>query len=511
MEDRIFIFGKNTDIMKNLFQLAVSLLIVLLSSSFLFSQNWESPCGTPDIRKATLLEYQKNREHIASMRSNDPIYVKMKIHLVGNDDGDGYYPLRDLMRSFCKLNEDMATAGIKMELDPDINYIASSRYYIHNFSTGAQMMSQHNVSGMVNCYIVADPAGNCGYYSPGRDGVALKKTCLGSGSATWSHELGHFFSLPHTFSGWEGEEPYEYGTVAPDRVGNRNRLVELADSSNCRSAGDGFCDTRADYIGFRWGCTNGGESPGDLMDPDSVSFRAEGANIMSYSLGQCATTFSEDQADAMEFDITRGRINHISNNDIPDPIDFQPEDFEAVEGFDEEPLQYDEATIRWKSIEGADYYLVDITKVLPFATKPTIEYFTADTFINLEPLEIDFSYDWEVYPFHPGDGCSVPSDKNRFLATQISSSQDLFADTGLKIFPNPIKTGSQFNVSYQTKNAGSLDWELYDSQGKTVRKKRIEQFSGSQRIEIQSPDAPGLYLLQLRHGNEVTARKIIVQ
>lgn len=496
--------------MTHLFQSAISLSILFLSSSLLFAQNWESPCGTPDIRKATLLEYQKNRDQIASMRSEDPIYVKMKIHLVGDDDGEGYYPLSDLLRSFCKLNEDMATAGIKMELDPDINYIASSRYNFHDFSTGAQMMSQYNVSGMVNCYIVSDPAGNCGYYSPSRDGVALKKTCLGAGSATWSHELGHFFSLPHTFSGWEGENPYEYGTVAPDRVGNRNRLVELADSSNCRSAGDGFCDTRADYIGFRWGCTNGGQSPGELIDPDSISFRAEGANIMSYSLGQCATTFSEDQADAMQFDITRGRINHISNNDIPEPINFQPEDFEPVEGFDEEPQQYDESTIRWKSIEGADYYVVDITKVLPFPTTPTIEYFTADTFINLAPLDLDHFYDWEVYPVNQGDGCSAPSDKNRFFATQISSNQDLFTEADMTVFPNPIKSGSKFHVLYQPKNEGALDWELYDAQGKTIRTNHMDRLSGSQRIEIQSPDAPGLYFLQLRQGIKVISRKIIV-
>jgi len=495
--------------MNHLNTLILSVLFIAIGAGSSWGQQWESSCGTPDIHSESLKEWRANRDHIATLRSEDPIYVKMKIHLVGNDDGEGYYRLPDLMRSFCKLNQDMEQAGIVMEMDPDINYIASSRYNLHDFQGGAQMMNQYNVSGMVNCYIVSDPAGNCGYYSPSRDGVALKKTCLGSGSATWSHELGHFFSLPHTFSGWEGTT-YEYGDVAPTRVGNRNRLVELADSSNCRSAADGFCDTKADYLSFRWSCS-GGLSPSDLIGPDGASFRAEGANIMSYSNDGCQVLFSEEQIAAMRFDITRGRLNHISNNEIPDSLNFDPESFVPTQGFDEEPLPFDNATIRWEPIENADGYVVEFTKFIGRPTPPNFELLTTDTFINLDPLDLDFFYDWQVYPYNAADGCAPGSGKNRFLATELSSDLTQDASTTIKIFPNPVSAGSKFQLVYEAKSSGSLEWEILDVQGKPVQMKKMQVFEGTQRLSIQSPNAPGLYLLRLMNSEGITVRKLLVQ
>src|SRR6056297_1537826 len=484
------------------------LFVILLSSGILSAQQWESPCGTPDVRAETFKEWHENRPHIASSRSNDPLFVKMKVHIVGDDNGEGYYPLADLLRSYCKLNQDMATAGIIMELDPDINYIASSIYNTHDFPTGAQMMSQYNESGMVNCYIVADPAGNCGYYSPSTDGVALSKNCLGPVAATWAHELGHFFSLPHTFSGWEGIT-YEYGEQAPDRVGNRNRLVEYADSSNCNVSGDGLCDTKADYLSFRWGCA-GGLSPGDLVDPTSAVFRAEGANIMSYSRGNCPVIFSEEQIDAMNFDITRGRLNHISQNEIPDPINFDPETFEPVDGFDEEPLQFDDATIRWESIEGADEYIVELTQVKFISTPPDFEFRTTDTMLKLDFLELDVYYDWEVYPFHNADGCSPGSGKNRFLATQLSSNESPINQYTLTLYPIPVRTGTQIQVSFFSKNGGEMDWELLDAQGKIITGAQVNNRPGNNNFDILAPVHSGLYFLRLITAGESTTKKVIV-
>lgn len=505
---KFFIFESNKHTMNYLHTFGLSAFIFLLSAGVSWGQQWESPCGTPDIHSERLQEWQAQRGQFASMRNEDPIYVKMKIHIVGDDDGEGYYGLSDLLASVCKLNQDMQPAGILMEMDPDINYISSTRYYIHDFQTGAQMMSQHNEPGMVNCYIVADPAGNCGYFSPSRDAVALRKSCLGSNSATWSHELGHFFSLPHTFSGWEGIT-YEEGQVAPRRIGNRNRLVELADSSNCRVAGDGFCDTKADYLSYRWTCVNG-LSPIVLTDPDSVNFRADGKNIMSYSNDGCQSIFSEEQADAMRFDITVGRMNHISSNEIPDSIDFKPEDFEAMEGYDEEPMSHDDATIRWESIEGADAYVVELTRVLPFPTDPNFEFLTTDTFLNFDFLDIDFFYDWEVYPFHPGDACVPSSGKERFLSTELSSDETVFAEAKLNIFPNPAPTGSTIHFVYQTQKAGPIEWELLDTQGKRIKSKKVNGIIGTNRLEITAPSTPGLYFLRLITDQDILTRKVIV-
>ena len=42
-----------------------------------------------------------------------------------------------------------------------------------------------------------------GYYSSQGDYVIVRKEELIKGNNTLSHEIGHFFSLRHTFYGWE--------------------------------------------------------------------------------------------------------------------------------------------------------------------------------------------------------------------------------------------------------------------------------------------------------------------
>jgi hypothetical protein len=492
-------------------QIIFILTIFLFFSSLEgFGQDTPDPCGTVDFESPTLEEWRANRGQIAMLRSNDMLYVKMKIHIVGTDDGNGYYSLPSLLESFCKLNEDMAGAGIKMEMDPDINYINSNRFFDHSFQIGAQMMSQHNVPNMVNCYIVDDPAGNCGYFSPSRDAVALKKSCLGGRSATWSHELGHFFSLPHTFSGWEGTE-YEYGEVAPTRIGNGSRLVELADSSNCEDAGDGFCDTQADYLSFRWSCSQQ-LSPDTLLDPDSIPFRTNGINIMSYSNDNCQSIFSEEQASAMQFDITVGRSNHISSNDIPEPINFEPDSFVALEGIDEEVLQYDDATIRWKSIAGADFYVVELTRVLPFATRPDFEFFITDTFLTMDFLDEDFFYDWEVTPFHPGDGCSPKSNKYRFFASEPSSTNLAERNDKLSVFPNPVLSSELIQINYHAERPSKAQLEIITLSGQIISHKVVQLQHGMNKISMSGNRiSSGMYLLQIRDENGVARTKVSVQ
>lgn len=121
---------------------------------------------------------------------------------------------------------------------------------------GEDMMDENNVDDLLNVYFVSDPAGNCGYFSPSDNGVAVAKSCAMPGGTTIAHEFGHFFSLPHTFYGWE------YGI--PD-----DEDQEWVNGANCNSAADGFCDTPPDYLDYRWNC------PGPLQtDPNGDTFSA---------------------------------------------------------------------------------------------------------------------------------------------------------------------------------------------------------------------------------------------
>ncbi len=62
--------------------------------------------------------------------------------------------------------------------------------------------------------------GVAGYYSRRGDYVFILNSYANGGSTTITHELGHFFTLPHTFYGWEGTNARAlYNSVpAPDSI-----------------------------------------------------------------------------------------------------------------------------------------------------------------------------------------------------------------------------------------------------------------------------------------------------
>ena len=78
------------------------------------------------------------------------------------------------------------------------------------------------------------------------------------------------------------------------------QAVERVDGVNCDIAGDGFCDTPADYLNYRWNCNNQGLSNVTQTDPLGEKLKSDGSLIMSYSSDVCSYRFSEEQIAAMQ-------------------------------------------------------------------------------------------------------------------------------------------------------------------------------------------------------------------
>jgi len=175
---------------------SIKLILLGLCPVVLSAQNPESFCGTSFGSQSTLIQSRKIPVDQHKEFSQLPIYVPLQVHIVQDDNGSAGYSYLNLMESICTLNEDFEPSGLQFYLENPVNYINKTAWNTHlTYNPGEEMMIQSNVPNMVNCYIVSNPAGNCGYFTYRGDGVALSKGCLGKKSHTWAHELVHYLSL----------------------------------------------------------------------------------------------------------------------------------------------------------------------------------------------------------------------------------------------------------------------------------------------------------------------------
>ena len=153
-----------------------------------------------------------------------------------------------------------------------------------------EMRHQFNVKNRINVYYVNSFNGlpNAGFATLGGitntdDQAIVMRKDIGLGTSTMAHEMGHYWGLYHTFEA------------------NANGK-ELADGSNCSTAGDLVCDTPADpYINpqptslyIDSGCmfiSMDKDTNGQYYDPHT-------GNIMSYYLCNCGT-FTDGQFQRM--------------------------------------------------------------------------------------------------------------------------------------------------------------------------------------------------------------------
>jgi len=225
-------------------------------------------------------------------RSNDStVWVPVQFHIVNQTDGTGGESISDVLANLCKLNEDYKHLNVEFYLAGPINFINQDLLYTNDFgATASYFMGMYKVFGVANVFIGnqiqngQSGGTTLGYYTSGLDVIYCIQGAINGGSSTLTHEFGHFFSLPHTFFGWEGQD---YQTVMGNTQGRTpsflpsgapvENIVRSGGMENCQIAADGFCDTDANYLfGFFGGKYNNGcEYAGAAHDPLGVLFRPD--------------------------------------------------------------------------------------------------------------------------------------------------------------------------------------------------------------------------------------------
>ncbi|TVQ49596.1 MAG: T9SS C-terminal target domain-containing protein [Saprospirales bacterium] len=485
---------------------------IILFQHLSFSQNNENQfihCGTEPYLSEELIYYQQNLNNYRFL-SDDTLYIPIKVHILGTDEGSGYASESLVRNAFCGLNQSFEQVNVQFYLVGDFNYINNSGWYEHeNFAPGRNMIQTNNVPGVLNSYVVRTAAGACGYYARGVDGVVLAINCIGSNSQTWAHELGHQLTLPHTFLGWEGTI-YDPSEPTPEsiRFGNAWRQVERWDGENCRHAGDGFCDTPPDYLSYRWGCSPNNPLGIIIKDPLGIEGNVDGTNIMSYASDVCVSNFSDEQIQAMRMNLLLDRFNLVEFENQFGKIDTT---LNVISPQPNQDIQFDNAVIQWNSLPGATEYLVQIS-ALPVFTSPIFNQIVSDTSIVLNNLIKDRIHYLRIQPMSPLNTCEPFIERIQFFATQITSI-NFVGENNFKIdFQNLISVSQPIDLRFSGESPKELKVSLINMSGQFLWNRK-EHFVPGQSYQIETIGfPPGIYLLKAQNskGNYIT-KEILIQ
>ncbi|MEZ4915496.1 MAG: T9SS type A sorting domain-containing protein [Chitinophagales bacterium] len=384
--------------MKKVFLSVFTIISIALNAQ---QSGW---CGTQISKEWMDAFYQRDKSHLTH-KSLNPVTLPISYHIVGMDNGTGYYGLNELFRSHCELQSLYDNANITFYIY-EIDYIDNTDFY--NGVNTYGLFQQSNNPNTINVYIVDNMDGVCGYSfvpqpydnqgwpGPNRGGVMLQKGCMQVNNTTYRHDMGHYLNLPHTFYGWEGEPTPDNSQNAPSTI--NGSAVERANGTNCNNSGDGFCDTPPDYISDRWSCS----FARTFIDPVGNSFNVDDNNFMSYSNDGCAQYLSDDQY----AEVNAAAANHrpyLLTLPVPDEIimntinsTFPPDSSNN--------LNSSNIVFKWEADENAQFYQIQITQ--NNFINPLIDEVTTDTFYVFQNANINTNYQYRVKPVNLLNTCT---------------------------------------------------------------------------------------------------------
>ena len=483
------------------------------------------PCGTPSYKSEWLKKYQVNPTAYAGTR-DDIMYVPIAVNIVADDNGNGGLSSIGLQIALCVLNEDFAQADMVFYLGRDVAYISDSRYAQHQtVEQGYEMMQLYDEPNMINCYFMADAAGNCGYNLPSA-GMCVSNNCAGPGDHTWAHEMGHQLSLPHPFLGWEGgvshdgSVGHDFNDPAPETVLYNytsfketfytdtiiidSALVEKVDGSNCQIAADGFCDTKPDYLSSRWACLDDNNSPTEQTDPNGEKFVSDGSLIMSYALDNCSSRFSDEQIAASRAFLVDRKGHVLGMEDPQEPVAAtaltgqSPTDLQDVFPTDIE--------LSWDAVPGATRYLVQLSIFESFQV-PVYDAIVTDPMAIIPELQFPTREHWyRVKAFNDYNFCVEWLEGiGSFTPNELVNTTSLDQPAWL-VRPTLISDQPYITIEAPDSRA-PIQLQIIDTQGRLL----ISNTTRHEGTVDVSDLSTGIYIVQLSSGTQSLTTKIIVQ
>lgn len=508
------------------------ILFILFTISALFSleaiaQNGFCGMTVEDqiIIKERMMQNRANAANSVQIRTGVR-WVPIQFHILEDNNGGNRVDAVDVLEMLCALNEDYLDQDIQFFMKHEFNFIKNSSVNanptftnipssgVPNNPFAQSVLSGAKVFGAINIFITKDIPGDfgqtLGYYLPSFDYLVLRRTQVSALKVeTLTHELGHFFTLPHPFLGWDGE-PWEeavHGNPAPV-TSPGGVQTERVDGSNCTFAGDGFCDTKPNYLfGFSWPNCN---YAGNCLDPNSeaVAPGVQEENYMAYFTG-CASEFTSEQKAAIAADLdARTSLHTTLDPDITAFTDAPTQNY-PIDG-EETPL-YNVVGFDWEPVGGATSYLVEVDRQPTFSFNPSVKFVSGGTYVEFEDVfDANKTYYWRVKALKEGNVCGevLSTSFRTGTVTGISEIKEVLAYT---ISPNPISAGEILNINIETNETFDAVINVYNLSGQKIKEVNTTFGFGTTNQQLSVSDmSEGMYIISIESENGVLTEKVVV-
>lgn len=504
-------------------------------------------CGTHD-QDALTDRIKFNRELeakglLADENRGAKKYVPVKFNIIAKADKSGRISESKILENLAQMNKDYADQDIvfylaKFPNGEFFNYMDNDNAYTNQSNTFGEAALQVQFSknkNAINFYLAKETPSpgsqldgtTLGYFSPSKDWLVIKNDQVNSTSGTISHEVGHFFSLPHPFKGWDQQPCKEvYKTqwasgaefkitnpIAPDGFS----LVENADGSNCKTAADLFCDTPADYnLGFGWdGCnpfTKKIKGPGTndtYVNPEEKLF-------MGYFIGCADYIFSTEQKAAVLKDYLSPKRAYIRPAAYTPTTDVVNVAANLIYPIQSQQVAFDKVDFDWSDVPGATRYILEIDVLPTFGGSP-IRIVTSTSSASVTTLLPKKNYNWRVMPFNENGSVLELStlSKEKFTTTQYGvNTHDLSSVAVWSVAPNPVSNGSALFVDVEVAKPFKAHLSLVNAIGQTMQTFENQELNqGGNRIEFSTQNLPaGIYsVLMIAEGKTMNKKVVVIK
>lgn len=422
--------------MKQVF-LSVLLLVSMMASAQQTISNWCGTQTTPDYLQKYFSKDRTNQYFDPNERGGIN-WIPVFYHIITKSDGTGGVGYKAIFESHCELNIIYNPFNIGFYIDGIDTIKNTTLWEYQNQFLGYQAFGQYNEPNKCNVYVNGNLPGLCGFATfpnsaPGGGGIFMDDACLGSGTTTFPHEMGHYLGLLHTFDDGNG--------------------IEFVNGTNCSSAGDGFCDTPADFLDERTPCPY----TGNQTDPNGDLYKTviDETLYMSYFNDACTNRFSNQQQAEMNSVLINERPN-LLNQTLPDLSPLPVPTFTSPANGD--TTLVGTVTISWNKIPNARYYFFRFQNAN--ASIVYVDTVITDTSFTVTGLAPGKTFRYRVKGVSYGNTCSPFSPLNDMATSDITVSvvkadPNCPAESNAFIILNPANGASPYSVAWSNSGTGA--------------------------------------------------------